>query len=358
MTETGIIIALVSALLAVVIGLFIGRAARGNGRQFSELREAVFRTEGKLQQFSQGQETRWNTFDESVSRQTSEANKTINSLQEKIGKILEAHRNLEKLDSRVVDLQNLLSNKQSAGAFGEVQLENLVRQTLPPHAYTFQKTLSNGKRVDCLIDIPHPPGPISIDSKFPVSSYRKYLAAKTDAELLEASKGLEKATKGHVRDIAERYIIPEQTCDWAVMFLPSENIFAELHAKFPNTVERALDLKVAIASPSTLMALLNTVQGILRDAKFRDSADLIQQELGTLLRDIERLSKRTENLKGHFEKAQKDINEIGTSADKITRRADRIREVDLGDESDDQRHISEQEGAGLENGASYDESSP
>ena len=330
MTWLELLVAGLVAVLCLLAGLLL-RPKRGDA-DLSALRDSLSRTEGKIQTFAESLERRWKTFDEATDRKASETNRTLAGLRERIGEISEAHRRLEKLDSHVVDLQNLLANKQAAGAFGEIQLENLVRQSLPPKAYAFQKTLSNRTRIDCLVTLPHPPGPIAIDSKFPIASYRAFLDSRGGADEPEARKNLEKAMKKHVSDIHERYILPGETSDWAVMFLPSETLFAELHAGFPQVVEYAFGARVGIVSPSTAMALLNTIRGVLRDADFRANASLIQVELGHLMNDLRRLDTRATNLQQHFAQAEKDVRDIGISAGKIMSRAERIREVEV-DES-------------------------
>lgn len=333
------------ALAALVVGAVVGAAfMRGRGgapQGLAELRDAVVRAEGKISQFTESQEGRWRTFGEEARQQAKTANDTIGSLREKIGEVLEAHRRLEKLDSHVVDLQKLLANRQAAGAFGEIQLENLVRQALPPAAYDFQKTLSNGKRADCLVDLPHPPGPIAIDSKFPLASYRAVVAAESDGAAKTARRDMDRAVRGHVDDIAERYIIAGETCDWAVMFLPSETLFAEIHEHLPEVVKHAFERRVAIVSPSTLMALLNTIRGVLRDAEFRANADLIQRELGVLMKDVERLGQRVGKLRTHFDQAQEDVRQIVISSDKVATRAGNIREVEIGEAGEEPARIGD-----------------
>ena len=319
-------------VLCLVVGLLL-RPRRPDG-DLVTLRDSINRTEGKIQSFVETLELRWKTIDEASGRQASETNRTLAGLRERIGEIREAHRRIEKLDTHVIELQNLLANKQAAGAFGEVQLENLVHQALPPKAYAFQRTLSNRNRVDCLVMLPHPPGPIAIDSKFPITSFRAFLEARGTAEERDARRNLESAFKKHISDIRDRYIVPGETSDWAVMFLPSESLFAELHASFPKTVEYAFESRIGIASPSTTMALLNTIRGVLRDADFRTNANLIQVELGHLMQDLNRLDTRVSNLQRHFAQADKDLRDIETSSRKIQSRAEKIREVEVGSDAD------------------------
>ena len=320
-------------ILALIAGLLL--RPRRHDPELGVLRDSIHRTEGKIQSFADSLELRWKTMDEASDRQASETNQTLAGLRERIGEIREAHKRIEKLDTHIVDLQNLLANKQAAGAFGEVQLENLVRQALPPRAYAFQRTLSNRNRVDCLVTLPHPPGPIAIDSKFPIASFRGFLDARGTPGERDARRNLETAVKKHISDIRDRYVVPGETSDWAVMFLPSESLFAELHASFPKTIQYAFESRIGIASPSTTMALLNTIRGVLRDADFRTNAGLIQVELGHLMQDLGRLDSRVSNLQRHFSQVEGDLREIETSTRKILSRAEKIREVEVGGNADE-----------------------
>ncbi len=261
---------------------------------------------------------------------------TLGKLTKHLNVIDEAQKNITELAGQVVGLQDILDNKQARGAFGEVQLQDLVSAILPPSAYDFQATLSNGRRVDCLVRLPQPPGPIGIDSKFPLESYHALRAAEDELQSKQAQRDFRAAMLKHVTDIRERYIVPGETADSALMFLPSEAVYAELHANFPDAVEQSYRQKVWIVSPTTLMATLNTVRAVLKDARMREQAGVIQAEVQKLLDDVHRLDKRVDNLGRHFDMVGKDVREIGTSTEKIIRRADRIEEVQLeeGDEAD------------------------
>jgi DNA recombination protein RmuC len=254
---------------------------------------------------------------------------TIGQIHERLAVIDEAQKRFTDLGTQVVSLQEVLTNKQARGAFGEVQLQDLVEQALPPSAYSLQHTLSNGKRADCLIILPNPPGPIAIDAKFPLESYRALREAKNDAGRVSAGRAFSRDVSKHINDIAERYIVPEETAESALLFLPSEAVYAELHANFPATVEESYRRRVWIVSPTTLMATLNTVRAILRDVRMREQAHLIRDETLKLLDDVRRLDERVTNLNRHFEQAGKDVREIGISADKIISRGERIRDVDM-----------------------------
>lgn len=254
---------------------------------------------------------------------------TITGLEKRLAVIDEAQKNIANLSGQVVSLQDILANKQARGAFGEIQLNDLVRNALPPSAYAFQVTLGNGKRADCLITLPNPPGAIAIDSKFPLESYRALHDAKEEPARIAANRAFAAAIQKHVRDIAERYIVPGETAESAIMFLPSEAVYAELHANFPQVVVASHQAHVWIVSPTTLMATLNTVRAILKDAQMREQAGVIQKEVQTLLQDVMRLEKRTENLRRHFGNMEKDVREIETSTGKIIRRAERIEEIQV-----------------------------
>lgn len=272
---------------------------------------------------------------DSLREQTERSQTTLNGLKERLAVIDAAQKNISELSGQVVGLQEILSNKQARGALGEVQLQDLVRGLLPPNAYKFQAAIGDGRRVDCLLDLPNPPGPIGIDAKFPLESYRALLAAEDDAARTAAMRGFAAAIDKHVKDIAERYIVPGETAESALMFLPAEAVYAELHANFPEVVERSHQARVWIVSPTTLMATLTTIRAVLRDARMREQADLIQAEVQRMLEDVGRLDDRVDNLQRHFTQASEDIRQIRISTDKVTRRAEQIEEVQLGGPTDD-----------------------
>jgi len=260
------------------------------------------------------------------------ADDTLGALHERLGRIDEAQSRIERLSAQVLELQDVLSNKQARGAFGEVQLENLVRDCLPPSAYAFQATLGNGRRADCLLRLPSPPGPIVVDAKFPLESWHALRAAHGDeAATKRASRELATAVRRHVADVAARYIVPGETAESALLFLPSEAVYAELHARFPSVVEESYQARVWIVSPTTLMATLNTVRAVLRDVRMREQAGLVQREVRLLLDDVRRLDDRVGKLASHFRQAEDDVREIAVSTGKVVDRAERIDEVDLGD---------------------------
>jgi len=257
---------------------------------------------------------------------------TLNDLTGRLAVITEAQKNITELSTQVVGLQDILSNKQARGAFGEVQLKDIVTNALPPSAYSFQTTLSNGKRADCMILLPNPPGPIAIDAKFPLDAFQAMQNAADDVARTAAERQFKADMLKHVQDIADKYIVHEETAESALLFLPSEAVYAELHARFADAVERSYRARVWIVSPTTLMATLNTVRAVLRDVQMREQAHLIQREVHMLMADIGRLGDRVGKLRTHFDQADKDIKEIGISTDKITRRGSRIQDLELGEE--------------------------
>jgi DNA recombination protein RmuC len=254
---------------------------------------------------------------------------SLGELQQRLTAIDKAQENITKLSGDVLSLQDILSNKQTRGAFGEIQLNDIVSKALPSDSYTLQATLSNGRRADCLIHLPNPPGPIVIDSKFPLEPYEALRNATTDWELNEAARQLRTAVKKHIKDISEKYIIEGETADGALMFLPSEAVYAELHANFSELVREGFSARVWIVSPTTCMATLNTMRAILKDARMREQAGAIRRELGLLYQDVDRLGTRVENLDRHFTQAAKDITEIKISADKAGKRARRLDNFDF-----------------------------
>jgi DNA recombination protein RmuC len=250
--------------------------------------------------------------------------RSLGELQQRLETIDRAQANIEKLSGNVLSLQDILSNKQTRGAFGEIQLHDIVQKALPSDAYAMQATLSNGRRADCLIHLPQPPGPIVIDAKFPLEAYEALRRGDPNA-----AQALRTAVRAHIRAIAERYILEGETADGALMFLPSEAVYAELHANFPDLVREGFAAKVWIVSPTTCMATLNTMRAVLKDARMREQAGAIRKELALLYGDVDRLADRVGNLDRHFGQAAKDIEEIKISSDKAAKRARRLDNFDF-----------------------------
>ncbi len=254
---------------------------------------------------------------------------SLTQLQERLAAIDKAQDNITKLSGDVLSLQDILSNKQRRGMFGEIQLNDIVSKALPADSYALQHTLSNGKRADCLIHLPNPPGPIVIDAKFPLEDFEALAAAETREEAMRSLKAFGNAVRVHIKAISEKYIIEGETADGALMFVPSEAIYAELHARLPDVVRDGFAARVWIVSPTTCMATLNTIRAILKDARMREQAGAIRKELGLLHKDVERLGDRVGNLDRHFGQAVKDIAEIKISAEKAGRRAQRLDNFDF-----------------------------
>jgi DNA recombination protein RmuC len=260
-----------------------------------------------------------------------QASQSLAELKERLAVIDEAQKKLDGLAGQMVGLQDILSNKQARGAFGEVQLADLVRDALPAANFEFQAPLGDGKRVDCLLKLPNPPGSIGIDAKFPLEAYRALREAKDDLALAQARRDFTTAIRAHVKAISEKYIVPGVTAESALMFLPSEAVYAELHTNFQNLVEEAGRARVWVVSPTTMMATLTTIRAVLRDVSMREQAHVIQKKVRELLVDVGRLDDRVEKLQRHFDQAVDDVRQIRISTDKVTKRAEQIEEVELED---------------------------
>ena len=255
--------------------------------------------------------------------------RSLGELQQRLETIDKAQANIEKLSGNVLNLQDILANKQARGAFGEIQLNDIVIKALPSDAYTMQATLSNGKRADCLVHLPNPPGPIVIDAKFPLEAYEALRRAENPAQVLEGQRMMRAAVRAHIKAISDKYIIEGETADGALMFLPSEAVYAELHANYPEVVREGFAARVWIVSPTTCMATLNTMRAVLKDARMREQAGAIRRELGELYKDVDRLVERVGNLDRHFGQAAKDIEDIKISSQKASRRARRLDNFDF-----------------------------
>jgi DNA recombination protein RmuC len=344
--ETTTLIALLAAvaLVAVVILSLRGERSRaGAAADMARLAETAEKLSGsqselagRMQQAQIGMDQRLDALTKRLgdgfSQQTEKTGETLKGIHERLAVIDAAQKNITTLSEQVVGLQDILSNKQARGAFGEIQLQDLVSAVLPPSAYTWQATLGNNKVADCLILLPNPPGSIAIDAKFPLESYQALRDATDDTARTKAGRAFSADVLGHVRDIADKYIVAGETAESALMFLPSEAVYAELHANFRAVIEESFRKRVWIVSPTTLWATLNTVRAILKDVRMREQAGLIQIEVQKMLDDLGRLDTRVGNLQRHFDQAARDIGDIRTSTDKVTRRGTRIEEMQLGDE--------------------------
>ena len=352
--DTNLILIAVVIIFLIAVGLLLLRESKGRSRlnqqliEFSEMSQRQAQEQAKNTiasqaelkgRIEQGQTSVNERFEALTKRlgdglvqQTEKTGITLKQLHERLAVIDTAQKNITGLSEQMVGLQDILSNKQARGAFGEIQLKDLVTSILPPSAYKFQVTMSNSKRADCVLELPNPPGPIVIDSKFPLESYHLLRNADGEGNQKIALRALGAAIIKHIQDIKEKYIIPGETAESALMFLPSEAIYAELHASLPEIVEKSYRSKVWIVSPTTLMATLNTVRAVLKDVHMREQAGVIQSEVQTMLEDVKRLDDRVGKLQIHMRQADTDLNQIGTSTEKITKRGERITEIELGEE--------------------------
>jgi DNA recombination protein RmuC len=326
---------LITAPLAQMVAELQGRLAQMSQSQVATQAAVTERLQAQERILTRSLEERLAELGQRVGdrlqEQTTQATKSLSDLRERLAVIDAAQKNITELSSQVVGLQDILSNKQARGAFGEVQMQDLVKSALPSSAYNFQATLASGVRADCLLLLPNPPGPIALDAKFPLESYRALREARDEAALTQARRQFSAALRTHVRAIAEKYIVPGETADSALMFLPSEAVYAELHSNFPTLVEESFRSRVWIVSPTTLMATLTTVRAVLKDVHLREQAHIIQAELRRLLDDVVRLDERVAKLQRHFEQATEDVRQIRITTEKVGKRAERIEELQVGD---------------------------
>jgi DNA recombination protein RmuC len=326
-----VVYVLLAAILALGAALAIVLARRADTRAQGALADTVQRVEQSLRE---QERTLAGLVNERLDRSEKATGQVVTDLRERLARIDEAQKKIGELSTQVVGLQEILNNKQARGAFGEVQLNDLVTTALPPGAYAFQSTLSNGSRVDCLLKLPNPPGPIAIDAKFPLESYQLLRAVKAgDAQgLATAQRAFQLAMRKHIVDIRDKYILPGETAESALLFLPSEAIYAELHANFAAVVDESYRARVWIVSPTTMMATLNTVRAVLKDVRMREQAGEVQKLVGLMLGDVKLLEKRVANLRRHFSQTTEDLGEIETSTSRIVGRGERIQSVDMGDQ--------------------------
>jgi len=258
---------------------------------------------------------------------------TFTDVVKRLALIDEAQKRITELSSNVVSLQEVLTDKRSRGAFGEVQMAGLISNIMPEESYALQYTLSNGTRVDCMMFLPDPTGHIAIDSKFPLNSFQKMMDEEaSDAERSSAEKQFRLDIKKHIKDIADKYIIENETADGAIMFIPAEAGFAEIHAHQPQLVEESQRARVWMVSPTTLMAVLTTARAVLKDSATRKQVHVIQEHLVSLAKDFDRFRKRMDNLSKHIKQANKDVDEVHISAGKISGRFEKIEKVELKEE--------------------------
>ena len=272
---------------------------------------------------------------QSMSEQTRATHENLAKLQERLAVIDTAQDNIQSLAGQVVQLQAILSNKQTRGAFGQSRMEAIVADGLPQGGYEFQATLSNNSRPDCIIRMPNDAPSLAIDAKFPLESWNAIRKAQgPDAQRL-AAQSFRRDIEIHIRDIAEKYLIPGETQDTAFMFVPSESVFAEIHENFETVIQKAHRSRVVIVSPSLLMLSIQVVHALLKDARMKEQAHLIQGEVVRLMQDLSRLDDRVRKLQAHFLQANKDIDDILVSSGKVTRRGAKIEALEFGVSGDE-----------------------
>jgi len=261
-------------------------------------------------------------------------NQTFISVMERLATIDEAQKKIDGLTTNMVSLQELLGDKRSRGAFGELQLEGLIKNILPPDSYSFQHTFSKGVRADCVLFLPDPTGTVAVDSKFPMENYQKMFDVNlTDIDKAKAQKQFKLDVKKHINDIATKYIIIDETSDGAVMFLPAEAVFAEIHAYHPELIQEAMAKKVWLVSPTTLMAVLNTARAVLKDVETKKQVHIIKSELGKLGKEFNRFDTRMKKLADNIRQAHENAQDVHITSQKITQRFTQIEKVELVEDS-------------------------
>lgn len=258
---------------------------------------------------------------------------SISKLNERLAVIDTAQKNLTDLSTNMVSLQQILSNKQARGAFGQMRMETIVKDGLPTGAYTFQATLSNGRRPDCLLRLPNTPAGIVIDAKFPLEGFEAFRTAKREQEKKEAARRVRTDVTRHIDAMAERYLLAGETQDTAILFVPSESVYADLAEHFSDVIQKAHQSRIVICAPNMLMLAVQTMQAILKDVQMREQAHLIQREVATLMGDMGRFRDRVLDLQRHFGQASDDIDKILTSSEKITRRGRKIETLDFDEDA-------------------------
>jgi DNA recombination protein RmuC len=293
--------------------------ARSNNELHETLQKRLGEISGQVEQrLNKGFEKTTETFTDVVKR---------------LALIDEAQKRITELSSSVVSLQEVLTDKRSRGAFGEVQMSALIGNVMPEGSYALQYSLSNGTRVDCMMFLPDPTGHIAIDSKFPLDSYQKMMDDEASSvDRVNAEKQFRLDIKKHIKDISSKYIIENETADGAIMFIPAEAVFAEIHAHQPQLVDEAQRARVWMVSPTTMMAVLTTARAVLKDSATRKQVHVIQEHLVSLAKDFDRFRIRMNNLSKHIQQANNDVKDVHISATKISSRFEKIERVELKDE--------------------------
>lgn len=311
---------------------------KGFGETRNQVKEAlndyVKEINYRVDRLTQTTDQRLKEINQQVEKRLSDGfektNETFNNIIKRLALIDAAQKQISELSTNVVSLQEILTDKRSRGTFGEVQLTALIRNVLPEQHFSLQHQLSTNKRPDCMLFLPEPTGNIAIDAKFPLENFRLLMDNSiSDIEKRSIEQQFKQDIKKHIQDIAEKYIIPGETADGAIMFIPAEAIFAEIHAHHPELVEIAYRVKVWIVSPTTLMAILTTARAVLKDAATRKQVHIIQEHLRLLSNDFNRFQERMDNLAKHIEQAHHDVEQVHTSAKKITQRFTTIEKVEL-----------------------------
>ena len=273
---------------------------------------------------------------QNMTETTKSTHENLKVLAERLAVIDTAQSNITKLSTQVVELQNVLANKQTRGAFGQARMETIIKDGLPHGAYGFQETLSNNNRPDCLIFMPNEAPSLVVDAKFPLEAWNAARHSDNPEDVSAANTQFRRDVDKHIKDISERYFITGETQDTAFMFVPSESIFADIHEHFEDIIQKAHRARVVIVSPSLLMLSIQVVQSVLRDQRMRDQAHIIQKEVVALMQDVVRLDDRVNKLQTHFTQANRDVEQILTSTKKITTRGGRIDALDFEGEVDEE----------------------
>jgi DNA recombination protein RmuC len=306
-------------------------AAQQNSEQLRSLNERIDTLAHHLGQTLDTVAARLGDNLSEAGRRTSD---TLSTLNERLALIDEAQRSFCDLSQEVSSLQGVLANKQARGAFGQVRMEAILRDALPASAFELQPTLSNGRRPDCLIRMPNTEAALVVDSKFPLEGFEALRVAGTPQDTKAATQAIREAVRRHIQDIADKYLIPGETQDTALMFVPSESVCAEIYEQFPDLVQAAHRARVMIVAPNILMVAVHTVQSILKDAKMREHADVIQREVGLLVSDVARLVDQVADLKRHFALSGAALEKVVASAGKISDRGERLTSIELHEEAE------------------------
>jgi DNA recombination protein RmuC len=349
--DMAIALAVFAVLLLLLSVILIWRSGRGRlqdqldaQRRTSDLELRLAELAGSLQSFAsqaQGNTVHLQrTLDErldavsqrvglGLAEQTEKTALSLGHLNERLAVIDAAQRNITSLSTEMVSLKDILNNKQSRGAFGQGRMEAIIKDGLHSAAYEFQATLSNGMRPDCVIILPDSALRLVIDAKFPLESYSALRASQDEGSRKLAETRLRGDMAKHVKDISEKYLLSGETHETAILFVPSESIYAEINESFDDVVQKAHRSRVILASPNVLMLLVQTMQAIFKDVAMRDQAHVIKAEVGKLMEDVGRLKDRTSDLRRHFEMANADLDKLGVSADRIAKRGAKIESLDL-----------------------------